>query len=148
MMAWIASTSGRTALRVRTMCLLHSGQFLSRLLQRFFNSVRRRPTGNIVAVENSLQRQMLINVRAKGRAELLQFSERQILKLTSFLDALLYRMGNGLMRLTKWNVPRHQIGGCRHGIHKPSLAGSFHAFMVEFNLTHKTGSNFHAAADG
>src|SRR5262249_12203977 len=104
MMAWIASTSGRTALRVRTMCLLHCGQFLPRLLQRFFNPVLRCSAGDIVAVENSLQRQMLINVRAKGRAELLQFSERQILKLTSFLDALLYRMGNSLMRLAKWNV--------------------------------------------
>src|SRR5215831_17563527 len=147
MMAWIASTSGRTALRVRTMCLLHRGQFLPRLLQRFFNPVWRRPTGNIMAFENRLQRQVFINVRTKSRAELLKLLERHILKLASFFDALLHRMGNGFMRLRKWDIPRDQIGGRRHGIHEASLAGSFHSFTVEFHLTHKTGSNFHATAD-
>src|SRR5215470_10905729 len=90
---------------------------------------------------------MVINVRAKSRTELLKLLERQILKLASLLNTFLYCMGNGFMRLTKWDIPRDQIGGRRHGIHEASLAGSFHAFTVEFHLAHKTGSNFHAAAD-
>src|SRR5579864_4299731 len=100
MTAWICSTSGRMALRVRTMGLLHGRQFLARLLQRIFHSVRRRSSGNIVAGNHGLQREMLIDVRAKCGTEFLQLSQGQILELASSLYAFLNRVGDDFMRLT------------------------------------------------
>ena len=76
MIAWICSTSGRMALRVRTMGLLHGSQLFPGLFKRLLHAMRRCPTRNIMAGQNIFNRELLVNIGIKCRTEFTQFIER------------------------------------------------------------------------
>src|SRR5215831_15776687 len=142
-MAWMRSTSGRMALRVQSMCLrgprrarfwlagvVQRGQLFSGLAHGLLYALRGSAAGDIMALEHGFQLELLVDVRAKRRAEFVQLFERQILELAASGKALLHRMGHDLVCLTERNAGFYQIGRRRQGIHEAALARGLHAIVV------------------
>src|SRR5215472_10920112 len=113
-MAWMRSTSGRMALGVQSMCLRgprrarfwlagvgQRGQLFPGLAHGLLYALRRRAAGDIMAFEHRFQLELLVDVRAKRRAEFVQLFERQVLKLAPPGHALLHRMSHDLVRFAE-----------------------------------------------
>src|SRR5262249_55496731 len=136
------------ALRVCSMGLPQRGQSFPRLAQRLADPARSRPAGNIMAGQDSVELELIEDIRTKRRAELAQLLEREILQLAALGNALLHGTGDDLMGFTEGHTAMCQIRGRCESIHKASLAGGAHAFVVELNLAHEAVGDSHAMGGG
>src|SRR5258707_8606529 len=126
MIAWICSTSGRAALRVRPMDPLQGSQVLPRFTQSLLHAIRSSAAGNIVAGKHGFESQMAVNVIGKCRAEFPQLSQRKVLQLAILLDTLLHGMSNRLMCQTEGNTAFREVRSGRHGVHESFFASRAH----------------------
>ncbi len=67
-----------------------------------------------------------------------QLFERQILKLTIFLQTELHGFADSLVRQPRRNTALHQIRGRSPGIGESRLRRLLHPRMIEFNSLHKS----------
>src|SRR5258708_5026584 len=146
MIAWICSTSGRTALRVRTMDPLQGSQVLAGFTQSLLHAIRGGAAGNVMTGEHSFESQIVVNIVGKGRTEFLQLGQRKVLQLAILLDALLNGVRNCLMRETKWNSSLGQVGRRGHRVHEAFLTSRAHTLKIEDHLPHEAGSNLEREA--
>src|SRR5262249_7695874 len=144
MMAWIRSTSGRMALRACSMRLLQGGQLLAGVADGLLHALRRSAARNIMAAHHGFKLELLGDVRAQGRAELVELLEREVLQFAAASNALLHRVSDDLMGLAEGNTCLNQVRGCGEGIHKTFLASRLHAIVVESDLAHEAAGDLQA----
>src|SRR6266700_959200 len=143
MIAWIWLTSGRMALRVRTMCLLQCSQALAGLFQSLPHAMGRGPARHVMASQHGLKFEMVVNVSGKNRAELLQLFQCEILQLAIPRHALLHRMGDNLMCLAEGDCVFSEISCGGHRIHETTFTRRPHALCIEQSLAHESGGDSH-----
>src|SRR5262245_22191298 len=99
------------ALRVCSMGLPQRGQSFPRLAQRLADAARSSPAGDIMAGQDSVELEMIEDVRTKRRAELAHLVEREILQLAALGNAFLNGASHDLMGLAEGYTAMRQIRG-------------------------------------
>src|SRR5690242_12208540 len=98
MMAWICSTSGRTASRVSNMRLRQLRQLLPRGLESLFDVSDCCAALNVVTINDGFELKLFMNVRSESRTELAELFQGQVLQLTFLFHAPLHGVSNNLVR--------------------------------------------------
>src|SRR5215472_67912 len=104
MMAWIRSTSGRMALRVRNIglgLLLQNRKVLAGFLDRMLDPRGRRSPGHVMLSQYGLDREGSKDVLIERRAERAKLGEREVRQLAAAIHAFLHRVSDDLMGLTE-----------------------------------------------
>src|SRR5262245_337184 len=137
MIAWIRSTSGRMALRVRNIgfgLLQQNGKLLASFVDCLLHAVRGSTAGDVMSSQDGLDCERSENVLIERRAELTQFGEGQILELAAAVDAFLNGVRDDLVRFAKGHAALDQISSGSEGVHEAAFACGLHAIEIECDL--------------